>query len=156
MPRLHGREAIPVVSILAIVCVLAAIPGSAQDHTGNPAAQGARLSRDDAKKLQNPVPYTRKSIGQGRTMFQRYCTNCHGPDGKAQVDVVANATDLTSPADFKSGTTDGEIFRSIRDGAGESMPPFKTQITEETDLWNLVNFIRSLWPESTRPALKDQ
>ncbi|HYL37522.1 MAG TPA: cytochrome c [Bryobacteraceae bacterium] len=157
MPRLHGRDAIPVVSILAVCCILAANPGSAQDkRSGALVAQGARLSRDDAKKLQNPVPYSRKSIGQGRTMFQRYCTNCHGPDGKAQVDVVANATDLTSPADFKSGTTDGEIFRSIRDGAGESMPPFKTQIAEETDLWNLVNFIRSLWPESTRPPLKDQ
>lgn len=114
------------------------------------------MSSDAAKKLKNPVPYSKKSIAQGRTTFQRYCTSCHGPDGKAQVDVVANATDLTSPGDFKSGTTDGEIFRSIRDGAGESMPPFKTQLTDETELWNLVNFIRSLWPESTRPPLKDQ
>ncbi len=114
------------------------------------------MTRDEAKKLKNPVAYSKKSIAEGRTTFQRNCTACHGRDGKAQVDVVANATDLTSPSDFKSGTTDGEIFHSIRDGAGESMPPFQAQITDETELWNLVNFIRSLWPEPTRPPLKDQ
>jgi mono/diheme cytochrome c family protein len=71
------------------------------------------------------------------------------------MDVVADATDLTSPPAYKSGTSEGEIFRSIRDGAGETMPPFKTQITGETDLWHLVNYIRSLWPESMRPALEE-
>jgi len=120
------------------------------------AGEDTRMSRDEAKKFKNPVAYTKKSIAQGRTTFQRYCTGCHGSDGKAQVDVVADATDLTSPNLYKSGTTDGEIFRSIREGAGETMPPFKTQITDESDSWNLVNFIHSLWPESMRPQSKDQ
>jgi len=35
------------------------------------------------------------------------------------------------------------------------MPAFKSQIDKETDIWNLVNFIHSLWPESKRPALQD-
>jgi hypothetical protein len=33
------------------------------------------------------------------------------------------------------------------------MPAFKSQLDSETDIWNLVNFIRSLWPESVRPAV---
>lgn len=70
------------------------------------------------------------------------------------MDVVANATDLTSPQVWKSGTSEGAIFRSIRDGAGEGMPAFKADISQE-DIWNLVNFIRSLWPESARPPLQD-
>jgi mono/diheme cytochrome c family protein len=114
-----------------------------------------RMAAADAKKLKNPVPYTRKSIAQGKIVFARYCTTCHGPDGKAQVDVVADATDLTTPPAFKSGSSDGEIFRSIRDGAGETMPPFKTQINGDTDLWHLVNYIHSLWPESARPPLEE-
>jgi mono/diheme cytochrome c family protein len=124
--------------------------------SGGATGQDARMSRDEAKKLKDPVTYTKKSIAQGRTTFQRFCTACHGPDGKAQVDVVADATDLTAPNLYKSGATDGEIFRSIRDGAGDTMPPFKDQITDESDSWNLVNFIHSLWPESMRPQLKDQ
>jgi mono/diheme cytochrome c family protein len=123
--------------------------GTAQEDAG-------KLSREDAKKLKNPVSYTAKSIAQGKTVFMRYCTECHGSDGKAQIDVIANATDLTDPEIWKSGTTTGEIFRSIRDGAGVSMPPYKNQIRKEEDLWHLVNFTQSLWPESARPKLQEE
>lgn len=115
------------------------------------------LSGAEAKKLKNPVPFTRKSIAGGRTMFQRYsCTGCHGPDGRAQVDAVADATDLTDPKGYRDGTTDGEIFRSIRDGAGASMPSFRAEIDKEEDIWYLVNYIHSLWPQPMRPPLMDE
>jgi len=115
----------------------------------------AKLSRDDAQKLKDPVPFSRKSIDRGRVLFFQNCTSCHGENGKAEGSLIADATDLTTPDLYKSGTTDGEIFRSIRDGAGDQMPAFKSQIDKETDIWNLVNFIHSLWPESKRPALQD-
>jgi len=113
-----------------------------------------RMSSEEAKRLKNPVPFTKDSIAKGRALFARNCTACHGNDGKSQVDVVANATDLTDPKAFGSGTSEGEIFRSIRDGAGDTMPPFKSQLSKEEDMWNLVNFIRSLWPEPMRPKLQ--
>ena len=116
-------------------------------------AHDSTMSAAEAKQLKSPIPYSKKSIGQGRSLFMRSCVGCHGADGKSQVDVVADATDLTDPKAYKSGTTEGEIFRSIRDGQGASMPSFKTQIRSEEDLWHLVNFIRSLWPESARPHL---
>lgn len=115
-------------------------------------AQSGKLSADEARKLKNPVAHTRKSISRGKALFARDCASCHGPDGKAQVDVIADATDLTSPKLYKSGTSEGEIYRSIRDGAGETMPSFQAQIADE-DLWHLVNFIRSLWPEAQRPKV---
>jgi mono/diheme cytochrome c family protein len=114
-----------------------------------------RMSSEDAKKLRNPVPFTKKSIAAGKTTFLGSCAACHGPDGKAQIDVVADATNLTDPQAYKSGASDGEIFRSIRDGAGETMPPFQTQLSGDTEIWNLVNYIHSLWPESKRPPLED-
>ena len=110
---------------------------------------------DKFKKLKNPFPYSKKSISQGRGVFARYCVSCHGPDGKATVDVVADATDLTSPKQYRFGSSDGEIYHSIADGQGASMPAFKPQFTQQDDLWHLVNFIRSLWPESTRPPLSE-
>lgn len=113
------------------------------------------LANDDAKRLKSPIPYSKKSIGQGRTVFLRSCVGCHGADGKSQVDVVADATDLTDPKAWKNGTSEGEIFHSIHDGQGASMPAFKTQIRNEEDIWNLVNFIRSLWPEDARPQLQE-
>ena len=67
---------------------------------------------------------------------------------------MANATNLTNPAKYLHGTTEGEIFHSIRDGAGVDMPPFKPTLTKEEDLWSMVNFIRSLWPEDKRPEVQ--
>lgn len=108
-----------------------------------------------AAAMAGPFPYTKKSIAQGRGVFARFCVSCHGNDGKATVDVVADATDLTAPKTWKYGTSAGEIYRSIRDGQGASMPAFKTQIKKDDDLWHVVNFIQSLWPESMRPALQE-
>jgi len=115
----------------------------------------AKLSREDAQKLKSPVAYTKKSVDRGRAIFMQNCTSCHGENGKAEGSLIADATDLTTPNLYKSGTTEGEIFHSIRDGAGDQMPAFKSQLGGEADLWNLVNFIRSLWPESMRPPLQD-
>jgi mono/diheme cytochrome c family protein len=112
-------------------------------------ADAPPLTMDAAKALKSPVPSTSESIGRGKRLYQTHaCANCHGTDGKALIEIVANATDLTDPSVWKNGTSDGLIFRSIRDGAGLAMPPFKTEVTAQEDLWHLVNFVRSLWPKS--------
>ncbi|MGA3188593.1 MAG: cytochrome c [Bryobacteraceae bacterium] len=118
--------------------------------------QDGKLTAEAAKKLKDPVPFTKKTISEGRDIFLRNCVGCHGSDGKAQIDVVANATDLTDPKAFRDGNSDGEIFRSIRDGAGASMPSFKSEIDKEEDLWRLVNFIHSLWPTEAQPPLQKE
>jgi mono/diheme cytochrome c family protein len=106
------------------------------------------LTVDAAKALKSPVPGTPDSIARGKRLYQTHaCANCHGADGKALVEIVANATDLTDPSVWKNGTAEGLVFRSIRDGAGLAMPPFKTEVTAQEDLWHLVNFVRSLWPK---------
>jgi len=112
-----------------------------------------RISQADAKKLKNPIPNTKESLARGRIVFLSNCTDCHGADGKAEAAIVASATDLTSPNLYKSGTSEGEIFRSIRDGQGDQMPAFKYQISGDEDLWHLVNYVRSLWPEAMRPPV---
>lgn len=147
MPR---RAIMLIITGLTLFFVSGTAPGSAsytfpfQD----------KLTMEEAKQLKNPVPFTKSSIDRGRTLFNNDCTACHGPDGKAQVDVVADATNLTDPSLWKSGVSEGEIFRSIRDGAGLTMPPYKSLIRKEEDMWHLVNFIRSLWPEAQRPKLQ--
>jgi cbb3-type cytochrome c oxidase subunit III len=132
---------------IALVTFVSAIASSADAP--------AKLTRDDAQKLKSPVPYSKKSIDRGRAIFLQNCTSCHGENGKAEGSLIADATDLTTPSLYKSGTSEGEIFHSIRDGAGDQMPAFKSQIASETDIWNLVNFIRSLWPDSMRPPIAD-
>jgi mono/diheme cytochrome c family protein len=117
-------------------------------------SSGAPMTREEARKLKSPVPFSKTSIARGKILYARACTECHGADGKSLVDVIANATDLTNPKAWRSGTSEGEIFRSIRDGAGEAMPPFADKVSKEEDLWHLVNYLRNLWPDSQRPKLE--
>ncbi len=138
-------------SSIAVLLVLASLTY----RTVGRAQEKPKLTAAEAKKLKNPVPFTKKSIAQGRNLFLRNCTGCHGQDGKSMVDVVADATDLTEPKGYRNGASDGELYRSIRDGAGASMPTFKSQIPQDEDLWHLVNYIHSLWPDSSRPPLQD-
>jgi mono/diheme cytochrome c family protein len=121
------------------------------------AADAPPLTVAAAKALKSPVPFTSESIGRGKRLYQTHgCANCHGSDGKALVEVVANATDLTDPSVWKNGTDEGLVFRSIRDGAGLAMPPFKAEVTAPEELWHLANFVRSLWSDDRRPSMAKQ
>ena len=140
--------------LVVISSAILSTQSAAADEKATQNADG-RLTQEEAKRLKSPVPFNTGSIARGRTLFIRDCKECHGADGKSQVDVVANATDLTEPKLWTSGTSEGEIFRSIRDGAGDAMPPFKAKIENEKDIWHMANFIRSLWPEPARPKLQE-
>jgi mono/diheme cytochrome c family protein len=100
------------------------------------------------------VPYTVESINKGRALFVTLCTACHGQDGKAQIDVVANATDLTDPSGYKHGSDNASIDKSIKDGAGAVMPAWGPVLKNPADIVHLRNFIQSLWPENQRPPLQ--
>jgi mono/diheme cytochrome c family protein len=142
--------------LLIASALVGAITATSTTWSGDKSAgsAGAPLTREAARKLKSPVPFSNASIARGKILYTRACTECHGADGKSLVDVIANATDLTNPKAWRSGTSEGEIFRSIRDGAGEAMPPFAEKVSKDDDLWHLVNYLRNLWPDSARPKLE--
>jgi mono/diheme cytochrome c family protein len=162
MPRPRGFSSAFAMSLrlslllFAIVCyaAVASLALSGRSPEQQVSADAPPLTAEAARALKSPIANTVKSIGQGRTLYGLLgCAGCHGNDGKALIEVVANATDLTNPDVWKNGTEEGLVFRSIRDGAGLAMPPFKMQVSAQEDLWHLVNFVRSLWPEGRRPAV---
>ena len=91
----------------------------------------------------NPVPADKSSIAAGRQLFMISCASCHGPDGKAQVQAMASAADLTHPEWFKRGGSDAAIFNSIQNGVGNAMPAHKGEIGE-SDTRKIITFIRSI------------
>ena len=99
------------------------------------------------KKMKNPVPATPESVAAGKALFQKSCRFCHGAEGKGNGPMAPEGThpsDLTD-AKWDRGSTDGEIFLVIREGAGPKfdMKGFKSKLPE-TDTWNIVNYVRSL------------
>jgi len=122
-----------VLALLAIVAVSAA----AQNPGGSP----------EGKKLKNPVASTPESIKAGQASFQKYCRFCHGADAKGNGPMAPKDThpsDLTD-AKWDRGSTDGELFMVIKEGAGPKfdMKGFKSKMTDQ-EIWNIVNYLHSL------------
>ena len=107
---------------------------------------------------EGPLPYTRKSIARGRQFYLTNCVECHDQDGKGLNRRDFNSTapaDLTDPDAWLHGTSPGAIFASIRNGTKEDMPPYRGKLQDE-QIWHIVNFVRSLWPEEKRPKLEEE
>jgi len=101
----------------------------------------------EAKKMKNPVESNAASIAAGKAAYSRNCRFCHGTEAKGNGPMAPEGThpsDLTD-AKWDRGSTDGEIFAVIRDGAGPKfdMKGYKSKLSE-TDIWNVVNYLRSL------------
>jgi mono/diheme cytochrome c family protein len=101
----------------------------------------------EGKKMKNPVPSSPESIKAGQAIFQKNCRFCHGADAHGDGPMAPKDTHPSNLTDDKwdRGSTDGEIFMVIRDGAGPKfeMKGYKAKMSE-TDIWNVVNYVRSL------------
>lgn len=95
--------------------------------------------------LRNPIPRSADSIARGRLLFQKNCAVCHGAQGRGD-GVAANG--LTKrPEDLSRIAPppifpDGVVAYRIIHGKG-TMPAFG-QVLSEYEIWDLMNFIRSL------------
>ncbi|MCY3969996.1 MAG: cytochrome c [Acidobacteria bacterium] len=98
----------------------------------------------------NPTPYTPAAEKRGRTHYLRHCQICHGFDGRALENIDFEAADLTDPERWRFGTTDGDLFRSTKFGAGLDMPPFEAEL-DDGEIWDLVHYLRSIGPKELRP-----
>lgn len=98
----------------------------------------------------NPAAYTPASIARGKTLFLQNCQSCHDEDGRARSAAVAIAADLTEPSRWKFGTADPQLFKTIKNGAADAMPPFGSDLKDD-QIWDVVNFIRSIGPAANRP-----
>jgi len=97
----------------------------------------------DAARV-NPVKPTAESLAKGKKLYGYDCAMCHGKDGDGKGDMasdIKNVTDFTNPDALKN-RTDGELFYVIRKGKGE-MPP-EGDRAKDDDIWNMVNYVRSL------------
>ncbi|MCP5123538.1 MAG: cytochrome c [Pseudomonadales bacterium] len=92
-------------------------------------------------------PADAAAVERGARLFQQHCTQCHGADGRAELDVIADATNLTLPADYYSGSTDQDIYNSIANGAGVAMPAWRPVVGSDEAVWDLVYYVKSLWAE---------
>jgi mono/diheme cytochrome c family protein len=126
--------------LLALTLVVVTLSAHAQTRGGN-ASEHA---------ITNPVAATPASVTAGAAAFKKYCAFCHGIDAKGNGPLApkdSNPPDLTD-AMWVFGSTDGEIYSVIANGAGPNskMVGFKKKMPDQ-DLWNIINYLRSLGPK---------
>jgi mono/diheme cytochrome c family protein len=100
---------------------------------------------DAAAKKANPVKSSPESISAGKALWGQHCSSCHGKKGLG--DGTKAAQLKTHPGDFSLAATqsqsDGSLFYKIEEGR-EDMPSFKKKIPDANDVWDLVNYMRTL------------
>lgn len=108
-------------------------------------AQNAWNVPAKSSSIANPIKSSPASIAAGKSLWTRHCQSCHGKTGMGDGSKAAQLK--TEPGDFSiakfQGQTDGSIYYKTMEGR-EDMPSFKKKIPDPDDIWNLVNFIRTL------------
>ena len=121
---------------------------SAQNHDA-----GAH-THAEAAAIKNPVKSTPESIAAGKKLYDTQCATCHGETGKGDGKMAASMnppkpSDLTD-ASWKHGSSDGEIFTLVKDGAkGTGMRGYASRMKTD-DIWNVVNYLKTLAPKSPK------
>lgn len=107
------------------------------------AASNSCSNPAEVTKMVNPVKPTGESLAQGKKYYGYDCAMCHGAtgNGKGEVDTGDKMPDFTDAAAMKD-VTDGQMFCALKTGHGH-MPHENIRQTPN-ELWNLVNYVRSL------------
>jgi high-affinity iron transporter len=146
--RFSFRHALLVVAIgAAATPTLGARHRQDQHAAAQPSIDAHR--HPDAAQMKNPVTANATSVAAGQKLFAKHCAVCHGDtgkgDGRMGEEMIPKPGDLTD-SDWKHGSSDGEIFAFIRNGAkGTGMKAYSRKLTTH-EIWDVVNYIRSIGP----------
>ena len=93
--------------------------------------------------LTNPIPDSEKTLAEGQVLYTRYCSHCHGENGKGDGPVGKEYKGVPNySTDAYKTMNDGHIFHVITYGKGR-MWPHGSQVTPE-DRWKIVQYVHKL------------
>ncbi|WKK87479.1 c-type cytochrome [Marivirga arenosa] len=110
-----------------------------------------RLHKDSldlaARILENPLPNNEAVVAEGKVLYTKYCTHCHGENGGGSMDETAKVGQVYQgvPA-YNTGrvatVSGGHIFHVITHGKGR-MGAHGSQVLQE-DRWKIVRYVQTL------------
>lgn len=133
----------------SILLAIALLPSQGRgSQTASPApalAPAPAVAPAQAAPVKNPVKPTAESQAKAKSLYQIDCAMCHGDNGNGKTDLASGMEltldDWTDPKTL-ADKEDWALFNVIRNGK-DKMPPESSGRATDTEVWNLVIYIRS-------------
>jgi mono/diheme cytochrome c family protein len=116
---------------------------------GAVAPMGAEIAvAADEVPLEDVERFTEGNAENGAKLYKRYCSGCHGPDGRGGAHTFMPHIQNLTRRDYIEFIPDGFLFTVIAEGGvavGKSsmMPAWKATLSEQ-DIKDVIAFIRTL------------
>ncbi len=138
-------------AVISLAAAMLATPGRGSQATSQVPAPAmaqppTQAAPQPAVPVKNPVKPTAESQAKAKSIYAIDCAVCHGDNGNGKTDVAKSQgftlNDWTDPKTL-ADREDWELFNVIRIGKGETMPSEPLGRATDTEVWNLVIYIRS-------------
>ena len=98
------------------------------------------------KSMANPTDAgDEDGLEVGEDLYMQHCKSCHGKeglgDGPKAKEQDGDLGDFSDAAFQKQ--SDGSLFYKTKEGR-DDMPGYSKKISDDEDMWNVVNFVRTL------------
>jgi cytochrome c2 len=95
------------------------------------------------RRLRNPFPYTKANLEEGKVLYTRICSHCHGEQGNGQgpVGLKFKGVPNYSAGAYKT-MNDGHIYHVIQWGRNRMMP--HGSIVNPEERWKIAMYVRVL------------
>ncbi|MBT9586926.1 cytochrome c [bacterium] len=98
----------------------------------------------------NPSSGNSDGLARGYNLYLATCVMCHGTDLKGPQSMGGNhvarrSRDLSLASNYRYGSTDQAIYRTIRYGIPRTAMGNYEKVLKPEQVWDLVNFLKSRW-----------
>jgi mono/diheme cytochrome c family protein len=135
----------------AALVVIACLPIAGHNPQAAPSLAALAPAQNAAPTGKGAVKPTAESQAKAKMLYGRDCALCHGATGNGKNDMGFTMDDWTNPNTL-AGKVDSDLFASIRSGKGDKMPPEDVGRANDTEVWNLIVYIRTLSKNQPAPA----
>jgi cytochrome c5 len=135
--------AVVLVAIVLVPLVSVGAQQGAPAPAMTPEAQATPPAQ--AASMKNPVKPTADSQAKAKSLYAIDCSMCHGDNGNGKTDLATSMSltmDDWSDSKTLANRQDGDLFNIIRNGK-DKMPPEGDGRAPDTEVWNLIIYIRS-------------
>lgn len=89
-----------------------------------------------------------RDVAHGKELFLRYCSGCHGEDGRGEAKTFRPNVANLSVKELMDQLTDDYLFAAIKNGGvavgkNAAMPAWKSQL-DDREIWDIISFVRTL------------